>query len=70
VPVTKTLDSELMGEIRRSDERLRNPEIMKSEFLAGGAHIAQLLGSAEEMKAKGVYPVFEGHWASSFVLVW
>ena len=26
--------------------------------------------SAEEMKAKGVYPVFEGHWASSFVLVW
>jgi hypothetical protein len=41
-----------------------------AEFLAGCADLPQLPGAPEELKAKGVYPVLEGHWAFSFVLVW
>jgi len=46
-------------------EALDDPE----GVLAGGAHVAQLLGPAEEMKAEAVYLVLEGHRTFSFVLV-
>jgi hypothetical protein len=41
-----------------------------AELLAGGTHVAELLGTAEEMKTKGVYLVLEGHRDFPSVSVW